>query len=321
MNNVLFNKQIILIFIYAFIYIFIIPWDFSALVDYNNYLGTIRRLARYGDTSHFTGYSIIVSEALWRMILMKFSEYPTYYEDLLRLVSFFDLFIYTLFTSKRVNIFFIIVFFFNPIFMDLVMSQLRMATAFSLLIIAFMLDNKKIQIALLISAIMIHTATIVFIGVYYILYLFQSILKSRKLYLYALILAFVIALFLKYGVDSILVPLGDKRAHYSEIISGNSIKYSIFWFFASLVLVLKSKYHESDLKLNLIISFSIVMMSLFFFSSVLGSYGERYVAVSIPLIVISIYVLPKNYSWALFFVFFVWQLIQMFYWLDLYEDI
>jgi len=316
------NKQNILILLYAYIYVFILPWNFSSLIDYNNYLDRIIRLSIYGYDNNLEGYSIITSEYLWGLLLFKVSKYPLIYEDFLKFISFFNLCIYTFFTlKKKVHPFFIIVFFFNPIFMDLIMSQLRIATAFSILLIAFMLNNKKIQLPLLVSAILIHTASLVFIGIYYILYLLQMRLKSRKEYLYAMIIAFFIALFLKYGVDMILVPLGDRRANYSEVISNSSVKYSLFWFIAALTLVFKSKYHEKDFKLNLIISFSIVMMSLFFFSSVIGAYGQRYVAVSVPLIVISIYVLPKKYSWSLFFLFFIWQLFQLFYWLHLYDYI
>ena len=314
------NKSIyfyILIFLYTYTYIYLIPWEnFKEFADIKNYLYSMYFHSKNGMIEVAQGKLFLTSEYLWKLILLQLS-YFSIDENTLYIVSLFSLTVYSVFTFKRVHFIIVLLFFFNPIFIDLIMGQIRIALAFSLLLVAFQINSKK-AIALLIAAIMIHASSILFIGVYIVLKHMNRIFKDRNFYIYSIVLSLVIAIFLKFGIDVFLLALEDKRANYGDKISGNSLKYAMFWFVVSLILVFKSYVKENSEQLKIIIAFSITMSSLFFFASLLGSYGQRYVAISIPLIIISIYSLPNNYAWGLFFLFGIWQLFQSFYWFNLY---
>ena len=315
MTNV--NSKLItnylLIILYSYIFVYLLPWeDIKIFSDIENYLSRILYLSRGGEERTFSGLSILSGEGLWKFILLNIAHSGYDYKEFLYFISFISLSIYAFFTIKRVNIILILVFFLNPMFIDLIMGQIRIALAFSLLLIAYEMKSKKIALALLFSAIFIHTAALLIIGIYFILFRMSLLFRTRKYFLYSIIFALIVSLFLKYGIDILLVGLDDKRVNYSSVIKASSISYSLFWFLITLILVLKAKFGNE--KNNIIIAFSIVMMSIFFFSSLIGSYGQRYVAISIPLIVISINYLPKYYREGTFILFGIYQLLQLIYW-------
>lgn len=308
----------LLIVLYAYSYVYLIPWDtLKEFSDIKNYLASMLFYKQEGTIHTVEGISFIVSEWLWKFILLQLSYFSNT-KDILYLVSFFGLSVYSYFTFKKVHYFVVVLFFFNPMFIDLILGQIRILLAFSLLLIAFQISSKK-SILFMLMGILVHASSILFIVIYFILKAMNIIFKNRNFYFYSILLSLILALFLKYGIDVLLIALDDKRANYADKISGNSIKYSIFWFLVSITLAINSYTNEHNEKLKIIIGFSITMTSLFFFSSLLGSYGQRYVAVSIPLIIISIYHLPSKYSWGLFYIFALWQLFQFFYWFNLYN--
>lgn len=324
MENIPFEKNYKLLFfclliaLYAYSYVYLIPWDtLKEFSDIKNYLSSMLFYKQEGTVHAVEGISFIVSEWLWKFILLQLSYFSDT-KNILYIVSFFGLSVYSYFTLKKVHYFVVFLFFFNPMFIDLVLGQIRILLAFSLLLIAFQISSKK-SILFILMAILIHASSILFIGIYFILKLMNNVFKNRNFYFYSILLSLILALFLKYGVDIFLIALEDKRANYADKISGNSVKYSIFWFLVSITLAINSYTNEHHEKLKIIIAFSITMTSLFFFSSLLGSYGQRYVAVSIPLIIISIYHLPSKYAWGLFSIFALWQLFQYFYWFNLYN--
>ena len=124
---------------------------------------------------------------------------PLYFYDIESdwfFISFACLTIYNFFTIKHVNPILSFIFFLNPIFIDLIISQVRIGVAFCLLLIAHLLRRKLlIQIFLIVCATLIHTATILLVAIFLIL-LFLKLLKNDQKFLrFSLILPIFIMFF------------------------------------------------------------------------------------------------------------------------------
>lgn len=322
-NNLIFNLNnciffYIVIFLYSYCFVYCIPWEnFHLFEDIGNYFQRIVHLANEGKETEYHGLSIIFSEILWKKILIVigYFEVEENYIHTLKIVSFISLAIYAAFTFKRINFFIGAIFFFNPMFIDLIMGQLRISLAFAFLLISFEFKSKKLSLSILflLAAIFIHTASLLLFGIYFLLQKISSLTANRKYYFYSLLLSFLFPILLKFGASLLLMAVGDRRNIDAYPVS--SISYSAIWFLIALVLLFKAEY--GDKNKNIIIAFSITMMGLFFFSSIVGLYGQRYVAISIPLIIISINYLPKYYREMTFIALGIYLEIQWLYWLNI----
>lgn len=321
----LFN--ILIALAYSIIFVYFIPWTElkgTEFTDVINYTDRMIYLINGGREREFHGISILFSEVLWKYLIIYLA---TIFKDPytgIYLISVTSLFIYTFLVLKKTNNYFLLILLFNPIFIQLIMDQVRIAFAFALFLLGYeLLVNNKLKIlafTIIIITPLIHTAMLIIIAVFCYIYFFNNYFKNIKLYyLWAIITALILSLFLKFGADILLTSVGDKRANYAQIIDANSIKYSLFWFIISIYIFISSTTIKKEE--NNIIIFSLIMMCIFFFSSMMNAYGQRYVAISIPLIVISISYLPKNKQFYGFFMIFVYMLLQFYYWFKLFNFI
>lgn len=305
---------------FSYLFVFAIPWDnFKEFNDIKNYLSRIIYLSEGGTEYEYKGISIFSSEIIWKNILVYLSSLKLFdgnYRAILQLISFISLFIYTHFSLKRIS--FVLFFFlvFNPLFMHLIIEQIRIALAFSFLLVVYEYRDIKWIYILLPVAIFTHTAAILIIGIYFLLNVIRKRINKKNIYKNTIIISFLFAIFLKYGIDFVLGILGDRRINYTA--DSSSILFSLFWFFCSIILILFCKKNNDDL--IRIVSFSIFMIGLFFSSSLIGSYGQRYIALSIPLIIISINGI-RNYRVKnfIFFVFVLYNVISWFYWFKIFN--
>lgn len=307
---------------FSFLFVYVIPWD--DLKDFNdieNYINRMIYINDGGTEQVYTGISIISSELVWKLILVNLSSIEVFednYRAVLYLISFVSLFIYSQFSFKRVAPIIFVLLAFNPLFMHLIIEQVRIALAFSLLLLVY--ENRDINwIYLLIPiCILIHTAVLLLVFLHFVS---QYIIKNsnkNKVYLRVLIISFIIAIFLKFGADYVLAFLGDRRVNYSS--EGSSLLFSTIWIIYAIILVIHCNRNNTDLMR--IASYSILMMGLFFASSLIGSYGQRYIALSIPMIIISLNGIRNyNVKYMSFFVLGLYNIVSWFYWFKLYENI
>ena len=228
----------------------------------------------------------------------------------LHFVSFISLIIYTHFVFKRVNIAIGALFLLNPVFIYLIVDQVRMGFAFALLVLIFTIKNKYLTSLLVIASVLIHTVSLLFVFIYFYIKKLPTLLHNRRYYAMLIIAAFVLMLFLKYGVYHILEFIGDRRVGIVNTAS-SSIKFSIFWFY--IVILLTCKVQLKNNQINYIVAFYIFMASLFFFSTIFGFYGQRFIAVSIPMLIVSIGYLPNYYKLTTYILLFLFTIIQWFY--------
>jgi len=310
--------QWLLILSFAYFFVYFISWTGilgKEFVDILNYLHRIDYLHHGGDEMAYTGIKWVLSEPLWRWIVIGIGENFTNPRMALYLVSFVALLLYGNFLFRRVEFYVGIIFLFNPMFVNLIVEQVRIALAFSLVVFAYDMPFKKLSVPLLIMAFLIHASMPIFLGIYFILYKLNSWVEPKKYYLYALFTALFIALFMKYGLDLILTAIGDRHAGYGDIIDASSIAFSIVWFMIAMMLSIKADFQDS--KNRILVAYAITIMSFFFFASALDIYGQRYVAVSIPIIIVAISYLPKHYKQATYVALFAYNMLMFKYWLEL----
>lgn len=315
MNNKPYNLWIISA-LYAFVFVYLIPWTNIIgyeFIDILNYLARIVYLYEGGTEANHTGIKWVLDEPLWKYIIILLGYTFTDYRMALYLVSFIIIVGYGSFLFRRVEYYIGMILLLNPMSIDLFMAQIRSALAFSVLLIAYDLSSKRWAWVLVVVASLIHASMPLFVAIYFILYWLNQQVESKKYYLIAIFSALFIAFFMKYGLNIILTLLGDRHAGYEDVIAGGSIAYSIVWFMMAVVIATFATFENE--KERVLAGYAITMMSFFFFASLFGLFAQRYVALSMPLIIISVGYLPKHFKQGTYVAFFAYNLLMFSYWL------
>jgi hypothetical protein len=307
---------------FSFLFVYIIPWnDLKEFNDIKNYLNRMTYLNDGGTERVYSGISIVSSEIVWKYLLIYLSSLEVFeenYRSVLHLISFVSLFLFSQFSFKRVAPILFMLLAFNPLFMHLIIEQVRIALAFSLLLLVYEYRDINWIYLLLPICVLIHTAVLLLVCIYCLLYYIRKYSNKNKVYLKVLITSFLIAVFLNYSVDYVLAYLGDRRVNYT--LKGSGLLFSTIWIIYATILVLYCNKKNTDLMR--IASYSIFMMGLFFTSSLIGFFGQRFIALSIPLIIISLNGIT-NYRIKnmVFLTFGLYNLVSWFYWFKLFKYI
>ena len=313
MTNKTYNLYFFSLF-YAILVTYIIPWStiyHGDFLDIENYITRIEYLHRGGNEAVHTGISWFFSEPLWKYIIIAIGFIFDDYRLAIYLVSIIIVFLYSIFLFKRVDYYIGMIFLFNPMFIDLVMAQVRSAFAFALLLLAYDLSSKRWTLVVAFMAVLIHASMPLFILIYFLLSKLNQTVTPKKYYLITIFTAFLFALFMRYGIDILLTLIGDRHAGYEDVIAGASISYSIIWFTIGIVVAIFATFENEDERI--IAGYAITMTSFFFFSSLMGNFAQRYVALTIPLIIISVGYLPKHFKQGTYIVFWLYILVMFKY--------
>ena len=307
--------------LYAYIFIYLIPWtEFygKELADIHAYMARIIYLHRGGNEAFYTGINWILSEPIWKEVILFIGDYTTDYRGALYFISAVTVFIYISFLLKRVEWYIAMIFLVNPMMVDLFLAQMRSALAFGIVLMAYDLSlrenrSKIVPLILLLVALMIHASMPLFYLFFFLLYYYNSRVEDYKYYFIALIFGILIAFFMKYGVTTILALIGDRHAGFDEYIKGSSIAYSISWMIIAFIIGTFGDF--SDRRQRILVAYAIMIMSYFFFSSVLGVFAARYVALVMPLIIVSISYLPIHIKQGTYLFLLLYNIYAFKYWL------
>lgn len=312
----------ILSFLYAYAFVFFIPWVEiygSELIDIYSYLERMTYLHEGGREVEYYGIQWLLREPIWKWIIIFLGDTFTDHRLALYLISFITVFIYTSFLLKRVEFYIAMILLINPMMVDLFLAQLRSAFAFSLVLIAYDLASKEsvskyFPIVILIIAAFIHASMPIFYAFYFLLYHFNSRIKDYKYYFISLVFGVVLAIFMKYGFGIILTILDDRHAGFDKYIAGSSVAYSISW--AIIAVIIGTFGDFSDKAKRVTVAYAIMIMSFFFFSSVLDIFASRYVALIMPFIIIAIGYLPKHIKQGTYLFLLLYNIYSFKYWLE-----
>ena len=313
----------LLSFFYALFFVYLIPWTDlygSEFVDIFSYIERIVYLHDGGKEAERWGIQWLINEPLWKAVIVLLGDLFTDYRAVLYGISFITVFVYVSFLIKRVEFYVGMIFLLNPMMVDLFLAQIRIAVAFSLVLIAYDLASREsrskvVPIILLVMAALIHVSMPIFYAIYYLLYYLNERIEDKKYYLISLFTALFIALFMKYGSNLILVMLGDRHAGYNDYIASSSVIYSLAWFIIAIIISTFGDF--SDKKKRVFVAYSVTILSFFFFSSFLNVFAARYLAVTMPIIILSIDYLPKHIKQGTYLFLLFYNLYLFKYWLQI----
>jgi len=301
----------------SFIFVYRVPWhEIKYFHDFEVYKFRVAELYSTGYNEEVFGIFLIFSELLWTQILQGL---PLYFYDInsgITFISFVTLSVYIYFTVTRVNFLIAFPLLFNPIFIDLIISQVRIGVSFSLLLIAFSLRKTVIiPILLIICATLIHTATLLLLAIFITLSYFKRIFNSyQKYFKFALILPLFIMIFIQFALLTIFDFFDDgTRASYFTNPIYSTFLFTLPWIFFSVMIAILPKSSSVEENIDFVM-YAISMGSLFFVSSIFQFYGSRFVAVSFPIFIIAINCLIKPFRYLMFLLLFLYQLIYFTYW-------
>jgi hypothetical protein len=174
----------------------------------------------------------------------------------------------------------------NPLFIHLAFEQLRIALAFSLLLLAYLLGRKSILVVAIITLGMIHSAIYLITAIGLSVWWIKRFLLDRGAHLFLVfgalfLVGFMVALGTGALGEIVLAYLGDRRAgRYAGEGGGAGLKFTVFWIGMLTVAVFQSRrFFESQEN-----SYTIVILSFVASSFVFGGYTSRMIAISLPLI-------------------------------------
>ncbi len=229
-------------------------------------------------------------------------------------VTFLTALSYSYFVTSRVGPFGVI-FVLNPIFIDLAYSQLRMAAAMVLLLLAFNTRIKFLSLLFISLAFFIHTASFLF---FFIAFAVHLVIRWSDKYNYQNIVSCLLLVFTGFMVAVAVGPLrvlilsyfGDRRANY-EADASNWL-YASIWIFILAISFFQERRFFRDYSNAIAVTF----LSVFVFCTVFSVYGLRFLSAALPFIFVSLFRLGSMEKPLVILIFFAFSIVQWIYWLQ-----
>ena len=197
----------------------------------------------------------------------------------------------------------------NPLFVHLAFEQLRLALAFSLLLLAY-LGGKKAVLALSVVVLgTIHTGVYLLAGIGLSIWFIKRFMLDRGKHL-ALVFASIFFVGMMVAVvtgtlgEIVLGYLGDRRAtRYAVEGGGAGLKFTIFWLGVFVLAAFQGRAFFDRLE-N---SYAVAILAFAVSSFVFGGYTNRMLAVSLPFLLSAIMSFrpPMNVLTIILYVVFV----------------
>jgi hypothetical protein len=254
-------------------------------------------------------------EALWHYVIdLLVHDAGISIHHVFLFISFLCLFSFSLFLINRQGVLSAILLT-NPLLITLAFSQLRLALAFSILLLAYMSKNKKLLLISILTCGFIHTATFLFSVIALSIYLTQSkIFKKHAnkslLYFSLATIGLCVSIAIGPAMDVILNYFGDRRAVIYTGDAASGIKYTLYWS----GLLLLCAFQRRSFYMDAVNAFSIVILSTATFNLITGGYTGRLLAVSLPMILSSVLDFKSQHKQASVILYVIYITLQWVYW-------
>tara|TARA_R110001592_G_C13190615_1_gene752589 strand:+ start:8894 stop:9907 length:1014 start_codon:yes stop_codon:yes gene_type:complete len=323
MPNDIFTKSLYLIAACLFSGILVsIDWEalrgyqFIDRTNYYVYFKFEENVLAYTKTKNW--YDFITTEYLWQVsipFILKNTSVPI--SVIFNAISFFCISTFSWFVL-RYGKWWLLFLLINPLLITLSFDQMRMALAFSLLLWAYMLPRKLfiISVFLCVIAPFFHTASIIFI-LLFIGLVFLSTLYKRNIFNANMVLLTLIAVgaFMSFLfgdlLQQVLSVVGDRRADRYLIDTSSGIKYTSFWFLFLCVCFFQGPNFVKSLQHN----YCIIILSFVTFNLIFGGYSLRFLAVSLPIMLITLTSTNRNVRYLLVTAYLAYTMLQWSYWI------
>ncbi|MFS0756796.1 hypothetical protein ABC383_19125 [Noviherbaspirillum sp. 1P10PC] len=231
---------------------------------------------------------------------------------ILNAVTFLCLFCFARFLAVRHGVLSILLLV-NPLVVDFAFSQLRMAFAVSLVLLALSLRSRVALCATLVMACFIHTAMVLFIVMYLVAVQVSLWVRKRNFPVYTL--AYIamaggalIALLIGPLRGSLLSSVGDRRAEYE--LGAATLSYASFWIgLLATVPLQKARFYAS--RFNLL---SVACLATFTFATLMGVFAARFISALFPMLMSLMLTLGRPVREVMLLMYLVYLGLQWHYW-------
>lgn len=294
----------------------VVPWDSlnprGYSIDRVNYLFSYDfRRYRLDNFSADYYYDYVTNEWLWRYLngyARNVLDIPP--ELFFGMITFLGFFTYSLFVIIKTRKPLAVLYLYNPTFILFIYSQLRLAFAMSVFLIALYLFKKKtfvISVLLFVLCFLIHTAMLIFIFVLGIsFYIARSKAGNIRKTLYVFLTGLLINLLIGPLRYQILSAIDDRRAEYGDLSS------PVIYFLIYVIYFLVAVYINFRYKLKLFDNYTYVyafaLFSFILCTLFLGGYTGRFVAAGQCFIIASLFII-KGKVGVLFHFFYILYII------------
>ncbi len=297
-----------------------IPWfewrprkfkDVYAYVNRIDYL----RAGGSTDFEYMEQTEFLFSEPLWTQILKLLGEIDADSRTALLLISFVTIFVFALFLFVRTSPWLCALLLFNPMFLELTISQVRSAFAAAVCLVGLMTQRRSVMVFAAIASCFIHSITFMFIAVYLTA---QFVARRRerhsRTWLAALVLTVAIAFACTFamGHTAMLAALGDRRALIVHV-TGDTPAYCAYWFMLAVALLATMRARHLSWAWE--DYYASTMLSVPLFMSFFSLAAARLVPLTFPLIVESMVSRPNAHRTYLVLTLVAYQFLHFSYWL------
>jgi hypothetical protein len=298
-----------------------IPWERlqgHPFVDRQQYLYHFsyeESIFHYLDLRGFLDY--FFNEALWEYLVRSLIHTIGVPIDIVFLaISLLCLITFAFFLTQRHNVFSIVLLC-NPLLVTFAFDQLRLALAYSLILIGYMVRRPLIAAILVAFALFIHSSIIIFVGAYFAIKKINNVVNrdgGRQFATYAILCIMALAVSIAIGPlrGPILGYFGDRRASLVGSLN-NSLVYTSFWIGLLGLFALQPKVFLRD-EVN---AYSVFILAVTAANLLTGGYTLRFLSIGLPMIISSMLSLSlATRFWAVLF-FLIYAIFQWFYWIGL----
>lgn len=203
----------------------------------------------------------------------------------------------------------------NPLVIDFAFSQLRMALALTLVLLASLTSRRVWLYLAVVVAAFLHTAIVLFVVMYLSSVVTGRWFRKRRfpvlfLGLAAIAGGAVVALLAGPLRANLLTSVEDRRAEY-ELVAA-SLSYASYWILLLAVMPLqKARFYRDDVNL-----FAVACLSSFVSTTLLGVFGTRFLSAAYPMLMAATLDLARPLREIMLLCYVLYSALQWFYWLQ-----
>lgn len=302
-------------FALAFLYV---PWEqlrgeafYDRLVYLDHFLHAVPLL----EDKEIAGLSgFLVNEVLWEVLVRGLMEgFGLSAGLILSGISLLCLFCFAYFMARRhgpLSVLLLV----NPLVVDFALSQLRMALAVSIVMLALFCGRRLAIAAAVAIASFIHTSIVLFVVMYLVAvqagrWVNRMRLPTSTLGYIAMAGGLLVALLIGPLRETVLSTMDDRRVEYE--MAAASLSYASFWIvlLAAVPLQTKAFYRDS---MNLL---AVACLSTFVFATLLGVFAARFLSATMPALLGAMLSMGRPIRELAVLAYLLFMVLQWTYWL------
>lgn len=297
-----------------------IPWEFwrgSEYYDRENYTNTIdNSLNKIYWFDYDTFLSKLSNEWLWHKFL-DFSVDTLHLNsaEILFFISVFLVFTSSLFLARRYG-YLSVIFLLNPLFINFMYSQLRLAFVMALLFVSYYLykKNNKLYLLLVLITPFIHTSAVTFVAMFAAALMFENTVKIKPIFKTTLSILIGLGIGIATGplMSTILTAIDDRRSEYIDMSS--SIVYMSFWLILFAYFSLKGLFESKHRTFSFYIS--LMVLALVAVQTVMGGYASRFLVALFPFVIAAMLETKAKEQPIVIISYLAYSFMLWFYWIN-----